>query len=127
MSGSEMQREKEKVAQKMREKQAAGEFFKEALHSRLLAELFQRMRRRLLRPRAVRRSRDDIDSSIEIFNDTRMVCRVMTEFSVRITMHEHERGLRLMRSLECVVEKTDNIHPFNIFLLLGSYAVARGF
>jgi hypothetical protein len=73
----------------------------------------------------VRRSRDDIDSSIEIFNDTRMVCRVMTEFSVRITMHEHERGLRLMRSLECVVEKTDNIHPFNIFLLLGSYAVAE--
>ncbi len=27
MSGSEMQREKEKVAQKMREKQAAGESF----------------------------------------------------------------------------------------------------
>ncbi len=28
MSGSEMQREKEKVAQKMREKQAAGESFR---------------------------------------------------------------------------------------------------
>jgi hypothetical protein len=27
MSGSEMQREKEKVAQKMREKQAAGRYF----------------------------------------------------------------------------------------------------
>jgi hypothetical protein len=44
---------------------------KEALHSGLLAKLTQRMRRRLLRPQAVRRSRDDIDSSIEIVNDTR--------------------------------------------------------
>ena len=32
MSGSEMQREKEKVAQKMREKQAAGEFAKTYSH-----------------------------------------------------------------------------------------------
>jgi hypothetical protein len=99
--------------------------FKEALHSRLLAKPNQRMRRRLLRLQAVQRSRGDIDSSIEIFNDTRTGYRVITEFSVRITMHEHERGLRLMRSLECVVEETDNIHPFNILLCLKPMLIGR--
>ena len=58
MSGSEMQREKEKVAQKMREKQAAGtslEMCTSAIH---LTEL-QRMPRRPLRALLARQSRPD--------------------------------------------------------------------
>jgi hypothetical protein len=76
MSGAEMQREKEKVAQKMREKQAAGESFRnrtlqssELLANPTLSGREEGCRRCWWCEEVV----DDIDNPIEIFDDARMV------------------------------------------------------
>jgi hypothetical protein len=68
MSGSEMQREKEKVAAKMREKQAAGMFLPlQPFLCRIEAYLltaFQPMRRKPLKPQLARRNRRNEDIEI---------------------------------------------------------------
>ena len=76
MSGSEMQREKEKVAAKMREKQAAGRFQENySLLCTSILIVFQPMRRRPLK--VPRRNRNPIGDGV----------------SVPYTLHE-EHGMR---------------------------------